>query len=127
LPGTSTPYAQEMIMIHRVFRREAAPLRQYVGAVRNGDVTRAHLTPGEWARVGRNGLAGLPRNRILLALGAILEDAGPAERAEFMRKVPLPGRIAWKPIGQRQYRNWRASVRGAEAVTAAGRIAGGTA
>ncbi|BCY12768.1 hemerythrin domain-containing protein [Actinoplanes sp. L3-i22] len=230
MPGTSTPYTQEMIMIHRVFRREAAQLRQYVGAVRSGDVARArqlagvvreyigglhhhhsgedeliwpllharaqvhddlvtrmekqhealdgtlteiqyllpqweaaaeetdrdelvaalaaherilqqhladeeglvmplveeHLTLAEWERVGKNGLEGMPKNRIFLALGAILEDATPVERAEFLKKVPLPGRIAWKLVGQRQYRSWRAAIRGDEAAAPAGRVQGGT-
>ncbi len=216
MSATSTPYTQEMIMIHRVFRREADQLRRYVGAVRKGDVTRArqladvvreyigglhhhhsgedeliwpllherarvhddlvslmekqhealdgtlteiqrllprweataededrdalvaafaehgrilhqhladeeslvmplveeHLSLPEWELVGKNGMAGLPKNKVFLALGAILEEATPQERAEFMRKVPLPGRIAWKLIGRRQYRDWRASVRG---------------
>ncbi len=216
MPGTSTPYTQEMVMIHRVFRREAAQLGQFVGAVRTGDVARArqlagvvreyigglhhhhsgedeliwpllheraklhddvvtlmekqhealdgtltdiqqvlprweaaaeapdrddlvaalaehrrileehladeenlvmplveeHLSYPEWDLVGKNGLEGLPKDRVFLALGAILEDASPEERAEFMKKVPLAGRIAWKLIGQRQYRTWRAAVRG---------------
>lgn len=216
MSGTSTPYTQEMVMIHRVFRREATQLQQYVDAVGEGDVVRArqlagvireyigglhhhhsgedeliwpllrervrihddlvtlmetqhealdgtlteiqevlprweaaataadrdalvvafaehqrilgqhlsdeeglvmplveeHLTLPEWEKVGKNGLEGMPKDRVFLALGAILEDATPQERAEFMRKVPLPGRIAWRLIGQRQYRTWRAAVRG---------------
>ncbi|BCJ47846.1 hypothetical protein GCM10010168_22050 [Actinoplanes ianthinogenes] len=216
MSATSTPYTQEMILIHRVFRREASQLQQYVGAVRPGDVARArqlagvlreyigglhhhhsgedeliwpllherarihddlvrlmeeqhealdgtlgeiervlpgweaaaaeaerdalvaalaehqrvlhrhlgdeetlvmplveeYLTLPEWERVGKNGLEGMPKEKVFLALGAILEDASAAERAEFMKKVPLAGRIAWKLIGQRQYRTWRASVRG---------------
>ncbi|WP_436529599.1 hemerythrin domain-containing protein [Actinoplanes sp. HUAS TT8] len=219
MPGTSTPYTREMVMIHRVFRREAAQLQQYVGAVRTGDVARArqlagvvreyigglhhhhsgedeliwpllherarvhddlvttmekqhealdgtlsviqellarwehgagevdrddlviafaehqrvlqdhladeetlvmplveeHLSLPEWELVGKNGLEGLPKDRVFLALGAILEEATPEERTEFMKKVPLAGRIAWKLIGARQYRNWRASVRGVAA------------
>ncbi|MBB4743840.1 hemerythrin-like domain-containing protein [Actinoplanes octamycinicus] len=74
-----------------------------------------HLALAEWERVGRNGLENMPKNKVFLALGAILEDATPEERAEFMKKVPLAGRIAWKLIGQRQYRTWRASVSGQQA------------
>lgn len=219
MSATITPYTQEMILIHRVFRREAAQLQHYVSATRTGDVARArqlaqvvreyigglhhhhngedqliwpllherarihhdlvslmqlqhrdldvtlttieqllpcweataadpdrdalvaafaehqrvmhqhladeetqvmplveeHLTLAEWERVGRNGLENMPKDKVFRALGAILEDATPEERAVFMKKVPLAGRIAWKLIGQRQYRTWRASVSGEHA------------
>jgi len=38
-----------------------------------------------------------------MTLGAILEDATPDERAHFLAKVPLPGRIVWRLIGRRKY------------------------
>jgi hemerythrin-like domain-containing protein len=63
----------------------------------------AHLTPAEWARVGAHGMNEIPPNRRLLALGAVLEDATPEERAFFLARVPLVGRLAWRLIGRRQY------------------------
>ena len=62
-----------------------------------------HLTVEEWNMVGARGLEGIPRNRLLLALGAILEDATPAEAAFFLGKVPLAGRLLWRISGRRQY------------------------
>jgi hypothetical protein len=47
---------------------------------------------------------------MLLALGAVPEDATPAERAAFLGKVPLVGRLLWR-IGQRQYRRQLAELR----------------
>lgn len=76
-----------------------------------------HLTVDEWDAVGRRGLEQVPANKRLLALGAILEDATPEERAEFLRKVPALGRIMWRLIGARQY---AANCRALRAPIAAG-------
>ncbi|MEV5953289.1 hemerythrin domain-containing protein [Streptomyces sp. NPDC051987] len=62
-----------------------------------------HLTVAEWERVGQRGLEGLPKNKRLLALGAILEEATPEESAFFLGKVPLLGRLLWQAVGRRQY------------------------
>jgi hypothetical protein len=62
-----------------------------------------HLTVAEWDLVGQRGLEGLPKNKVLLALGAILEDATPQERAYFLGKAPFIGRLLWKTVGRRQY------------------------
>ncbi|GIJ46769.1 hypothetical protein Val02_36550 [Virgisporangium aliadipatigenens] len=217
MPLTTLPYAQEMNMIHRVFRREAAQLRAAVAATPGGDAVRAgvvagvireyvgglehhhatedamiwpllharagaredlvermeeqhhvldatlavvlahagrwahgaraedrealveafdehvavlaehlddeeklvmpiveeHLTPDEWEAVGRRGLENVPRSQVFIALGAILEDATPQERAYFLAKVPAPGRLLWHLIGRRQYRRWTRRLRGA--------------
>jgi hemerythrin-like domain-containing protein len=63
-----------------------------------------HITATEWAALGEHGLATLGKDKLLMTLGAILEDATPAERARFLAKVPLPGRVAWQLIGRRKYR-----------------------
>jgi hemerythrin-like domain-containing protein len=62
-----------------------------------------HLTVAEWDLVGRRGLEQLPKNKVLLALGAILEEATPQERAYFLGKAPFAGRLLWKIVGRRQY------------------------
>ncbi|SDT81248.1 hemerythrin domain-containing protein [Actinoplanes derwentensis] len=216
MPVTTTPYTREMVMIHRVFRREAAQLLRFVSAAEAGDVARArrlarwvreyigglhhhhacedeliwpllhqrarlhselvdrmemqhqaldatlaeverrlsrweeaadeddrtaladavadhqevllehlydeedlvmpmveeHLTEAEWERVGRAGLENLPKEKVFLALGAILEDATDDERAFFLAKVPPAGRLLWKLVGQRQYRRQMSALRG---------------
>jgi hypothetical protein len=161
------PYTQEMVMIHRVFRREdtllwpklliradmdgplidrmrtqheqaAARLEsaQQLGEWRNtaepdtcdrladelADLTAEldqhltdeethvlplvaeHITVEEWAALGEHGLASLGKKKLLMTLGAVLEDATAAERAHFLAKVPLAGRMAWHLIGRRKYR-----------------------
>jgi hemerythrin-like domain-containing protein len=218
--ATTTPYTHEMVIIHRVFRREAALLLRFVTAVRPGDVARAqriaaafreyegglhhhhaledqliwpklherarlyqeqvtrmemqhgllddslagvrellpawereagddvrenlaaaladhravltehlddeealvlplvaeHLTVAEWDEVGRRGLETVPRDKVMLALGAILEEASPAEQRYFMAKVPAAGRLLWKLVGRHQYRRYTAELRGEAAV-----------
>jgi hemerythrin-like domain-containing protein len=62
-----------------------------------------HLTVDEWDLVGRRGLENLPKNKVMIAIGAILEDATAQERAHFLGRAPLLGRLAWKLVGRRQY------------------------
>jgi hemerythrin-like domain-containing protein len=70
-----------------------------------------HLSHDEWEAVGQKGTEGLAPAKLLLALGAILEDATPQERAAFLGKVPLAGRLLWRTVGQRQYRRQMAELR----------------
>ncbi|MCL6733222.1 hemerythrin domain-containing protein [Streptomyces neyagawaensis] len=62
-----------------------------------------HLTVDEWDLVGRRGLENLPKDKVMFAIGAILEDATEDERAYFLGKAPLLGRLVWKLVGRRQY------------------------
>ncbi|CCK24536.1 hypothetical protein BN159_0157 [Streptomyces davaonensis JCM 4913] len=71
-----------------------------------------HVTEQQWHAVGERGLAETPRNRLMIALGAILEDSPADERREFLARLPLPARLLWKLLGQRQYRREIQRVRG---------------
>ncbi|MFH7594827.1 hemerythrin domain-containing protein [Streptomyces racemochromogenes] len=62
-----------------------------------------HLSVAEWDAVGRRGLETVPRDKLMLALGSLLEDADPQERAYFLDKAPLIGRLLWRAFGRRQY------------------------
>ncbi len=62
-----------------------------------------HLTEEAWRRVGEQGLAETPRNRMMIALGSILKDASAEERAEFLSRVPVPARLLWRLVGRRHY------------------------
>jgi hypothetical protein len=85
--------AHRVCLIEHLDEEEASALPQVA----------EYLTVGEWDEVGRRGLERLPRSKVLLALGAILEDATPEERAYFLRKVPAAGRLMWYLVGRRQY------------------------
>ncbi|MFD0276387.1 hemerythrin domain-containing protein [Kitasatospora sp. NPDC127111] len=73
----------------------------------------AHVGAEQWHAVGERGLAETPRDRLMIALGAVLEDASASERAEFVGRLPLPARLVWRLAGQRQYRREMRRIRGA--------------
>nr|WP_236652338.1 hemerythrin domain-containing protein [Streptacidiphilus neutrinimicus] len=72
-----------------------------------------HLTVAEWALVGRRGMEHIPRNKRMLALGAILEEATETEAAFFLGQVPAVGRLLWRAVGRRQYAARCRALRGA--------------
>jgi hypothetical protein len=66
-------------------------------------VAEASMTEKEWEDVGDAGMAALSKSRLLVQLGYILEDQTPAERKEFMTRVPPPARLLYKLIGRGKY------------------------
>jgi len=71
-----------------------------------------HLTVAEWERLGERGMQGIPRSRLLMVLGSLLEEADEAETAMFMAKLPAPARLLWKVSGRRRYGRQVALIRG---------------
>jgi hemerythrin-like domain-containing protein len=67
-------------------------------------VCEQHITEGEWEELGKAGMGSIPKKRLLVQLGYILEDTDAKERARFLAKVPFPGRLAYRLIGERRYR-----------------------
>ncbi len=63
-----------------------------------------HITATEWAQLGRRGIAAIPKNRLLVFLGHMLEEASPIERAHMLQTIPVPGRIAFRAVGERKHR-----------------------
>ncbi|QGG41926.1 hemerythrin domain-containing protein [Aeromicrobium yanjiei] len=61
------------------------------------------LSQAEWDRLGEAGMASVPRNRLLVQLGYILEDATPEQRSMVLAHVPLPARVLYRLTGRRQY------------------------
>lgn len=70
-----------------------------------------HLTAAEWARLGERFAGEVPKSKMLFFLGAILEDATPAERQAMMAQLPAPARILWRAVGQRRYRRAVGKIR----------------
>lgn len=64
----------------------------------------AHLTKAEWDTLSEYARAQLPKDRLLINLGALLEDATAWEREAFLRLMPMAARFLWRLVGQRQYR-----------------------
>lgn len=70
------------------------------------------LTTAEWDEVGERGMASIPKSRLLVFLGYILEDATPDERTEFLsNNVPLPGRVSYRLMGRRKYEREASTLR----------------
>ena len=70
------------------------------------------VTVAEWEAAGERGRASIPKDRLLVQLGTILSHCSPAEQREFLAKLPLPARIAWRVVGRRTYRAERARLLG---------------
>lgn len=72
-----------------------------------------HLSVAEWESLGERQRAGIPKDRLLIQLGWILDGLSGAERAAFLRKMPLPARLAWRLVGRRRFEQERRRVYGA--------------
>ncbi len=72
-----------------------------------------HVTKEEWDRLAEYGRSHLSKDRLLVQLGALLEDATDWERREFLSLLPLPARVLWSLVGKRQYRKEVVRVRAA--------------
>jgi len=68
-------------------------------------VIEEHLTAAEWGRLGQRFGEEVPKDKMLYFLGAILEEASPAEQQAMMANLPAPARLVWRAVGRRQYRS----------------------
>lgn len=69
------------------------------------------VTESEWAELAERGFKAMPKDRALVFLGHILEEASPQERARFLRRVPPPVRLLYRWIGRRAYTRETAALR----------------
>lgn len=62
------------------------------------------MSQREWDEFGKLGLASVPKNRLMVQLGYVLDPFNPEERVVWMRES-LPGfvRLLYRLIGRRQY------------------------
>ncbi|MFF4490916.1 hemerythrin domain-containing protein [Streptomyces sp. NPDC001544] len=70
-----------------------------------------HITPDEWSQVGERGRRSVPKTKLLIFLGAILEDATVQERHMFLSQMPAPARLLWRTVGTRLYDRTTTRVR----------------
>lgn len=71
-----------------------------------------HLTAAEYGRLNERFAAETPKDKLLLFLGSLLEEATPEEAADLMRNLPLPARLMWRLVGRRQYARRTRELRG---------------
>ena len=62
-----------------------------------------HLTAAEWDELGERGMASIPKPRLLVLLGHILEEASEQERRMFLALAPAPARLLYRLVGRRAY------------------------
>ena len=70
-----------------------------------------HVTVAERARFGERFVEEMPKDKLLMFLGAALEEANAQERAAMLAKLPAPARMLWYLVGKRQYARRVARVR----------------
>ncbi len=67
-------------------------------------LVREHLTGAEYAQLGERARASIPKDRMPMVLGAMLEDATPAERQMMTAGMPRAAKVLWALVGRRRYR-----------------------
>jgi hemerythrin-like domain-containing protein len=70
------------------------------------------LTGPEWAALGGHFVATTPKAKLLIFLGAVLEEATADERAALLGAMPLVPRLAWRSVGRRRYNSKMRQIRG---------------
>lgn len=73
------------------------------------------LTAAEWGELGQRGRSEIPRDRMLIQLGTILESAAPEHRDRFWAELPLPVKVLYHLVGRRRYARERARIEGTAA------------
>ncbi len=77
-------------------------------------VASASMSQAEWDVLGKHGMESIPRDRMLIQLGMMLESMPAAERRGWLREhVPLVGRLLFLLVGRRQFVNHYRLVYGA--------------
>jgi hypothetical protein len=69
------------------------------------------FTQSEWDRLREEGMASVPKNRLLVQLGYILEDANEEERKHMLSNLPVPAKVLYKLVGRRKYEKEIRSLR----------------
>lgn len=71
------------------------------------------MSQREWGAQHARGMASVPKGKLFLQLGWILEVVPPEERNGWLAtNLPAPARFLWRTIGRRQFAQHRARVYG---------------
>jgi len=70
-----------------------------------------HVTQAEWDALNERAREAIPKSKLALVfVGAILEEASPAEERMFLAQLPAPARLLWRLFGKRVYAGNRAAL-----------------
>jgi hypothetical protein len=71
------------------------------------------MSQREWDQLHAHGMAAIPRSRMFLQLGWLIDAMPPSERDGWLRtNLPAPVRLLWRTVGRRQFAAHRARVYG---------------
>ncbi len=71
------------------------------------------MSQREWSLLHEHGMASIPKDKLLLQLGWILEVVPEGERAAWLKtNLPAPARLLWKTVGTRKFAAHRARIYG---------------
>jgi hypothetical protein len=70
-----------------------------------------HLTTAEWNLLGDHSMAAIPKKRLMVLFGYVLEELTPAERKHMISHMPIPARALYRLVGQRKWRQESTSCR----------------
>ncbi len=62
------------------------------------------MTVPEWEALAERGRAGIPKDKLLVFLGFLLDANTPERGRDMLAKSPLPARLAWTLLGRRAFR-----------------------
>ena len=62
-----------------------------------------HLTAAEWDELGERAVAAIPKARMLVLFGYLLEQTSPSERQTMLGVLPPPVRLVYKAVGRRKH------------------------
>lgn len=71
------------------------------------------LTQEEWNDIGEHSRGAIPKEKLFIAFGMLLEPLSDADRAYMLSEVPAPVKLLWKTVGQRSWRKYREQLRAA--------------
>jgi Hemerythrin HHE cation binding domain len=69
------------------------------------------LTQAEWDHLGELGRAGIPRKKMGVAFGMLLEPLDESERAYMKAQLPAPVRLLYRPMIQRPWDKYAKTLR----------------
>ncbi len=69
------------------------------------------LTQEEWNAIGAHSRAGIPKDKMFVAFGMLLEPLSDNDRRYMLSEVPPPVKVLWRLLGQRSWRKYAARLR----------------
>jgi hemerythrin-like domain-containing protein len=69
------------------------------------------LTQEEWNALGEHSRAGIPKDKMFVAFGMLLEPLSEDDRRYMMSDVPVFVKVLWRVVGQRSWRSYERTLR----------------